>query len=79
MIERGQMYSIDLGEPRDSMPAKRRPALVVVADACNASRLTTTLVVIITSNTSNAAMPGNVFLSASATGLPETQPRTSRR
>ncbi len=70
MIKRGQIHWIDLGEPRGSLPAKRRPVLVVQADAFNASRLNTTLVVIITSNTSNAAMPGNVFLPASATGLP---------
>lgn len=70
MIARGQIYWTDLGEPRGSMPAKRRPVLVVQADAFNASGLNTTLVVIITSNTSNAAMPGNVFLPASATGLP---------
>jgi mRNA interferase MazF len=70
VIQRGQLYWIDLGEPRGSMPAKRRPVLAVQADAFNASLLNTTLVVIITSNTSNAAMPGNVFLPSSATGLP---------
>ncbi len=52
------------------MPARRRPVLIAQADAFNASRLSTTLVVIITSNTSNTAMPRNVFLPASATGLP---------
>lgn len=70
MITRGQIYWTDLGEPRGSWPAKRRPVLVVQADPFNASGLNTTLVVVITSNTSNAVMPGNVFLPASATGLP---------
>lgn len=70
MIERGGIYWADLGDARGSMPAKRRPVLVVQADPFNASRLNTTLVVAITSNTTNAAMPGNVFLPASATGLP---------
>ena len=41
------------------------------SDAYNASRLGTVLAVVITSNTSLAALPGNVFLPASATGLPK--------
>ena len=44
--------------------------LVISADTYNASRLTTLLVAVITSDTALAAMPGNVFLPASATGLP---------
>jgi mRNA interferase MazF len=70
VITRGQIYWADFGSPRGSRPAKRRPVLVVQADAFNASRLNTTIVVVLTSNTSNATMPGNVFLPASATGLP---------
>jgi mRNA interferase MazF len=67
VIERGAILWVDLG----SRPAKRRPVLVVQADPFNASRLNTTLAVVITSNTTNAAMPGNVFLPAAATGLPK--------
>jgi mRNA interferase MazF len=43
---------------------------VVSADTYNHSRLATVLSAVITSNTSLAAMPGNVFLPASATNLP---------
>jgi mRNA interferase MazF len=71
VIARGAIHWVDLGDARGSKPAKRRPVLVVQADAFNASRLNTTLVVVITSKTTNAAMPGNVFLPASATGLPK--------
>jgi mRNA interferase MazF len=70
VITRGQIYWTDLGERRGSSPAQRRPVLVVQADAFNQSRINTSIVVVITSNTSNAALPGNVFLPASATGLP---------
>ena len=70
MIQRGHVYWVDLGAPEGSRPAKRRPVLVVQADAFNQSRLATTLVAVITSNTNLAAMPGNVFLPASASGLP---------
>jgi mRNA interferase MazF len=45
--------------------------LVVQADPFNASRLNTTIAAVITSNTSLAAMPGNVFLPATASGLPK--------
>lgn len=71
MIQRGRICWADLGEPRGSRPAKRRPVLIVQADPYNASRLNTALAAVITSNTSLAAMPGNVFVPASASGLPK--------
>ena len=71
MIVRGSVYWADLGEPQGSKPARRRPVLVVQADPYNGSRLNTVLAAVITSNTSLAAMPGNVFLPASASGLPK--------
>ena len=70
MTHRGDVCRADLGEPRGSKPAKRRPVLVIQSDSYNASRLSTTLAVVITSNTSLAAMPGNVFVPAAASGLP---------
>ena len=69
MIRRGSICWADLGEPRGSRPAKRRPVLVIQSDPYNASRLSTTLAAVITSNTGLAAMPGNVFLPAAASGL----------
>jgi mRNA interferase MazF len=44
---------------------------VIQADPYNASKISTTLVAAITSNTALAAMPGNVFLPAVASGLPK--------
>lgn len=70
MIERGEIYWSDLGAPAGSRPAKRRPVLVISADSFNASRLATVIAVVITSNTAQAAMPGNVFLPATVSGLP---------
>ncbi|MGH3279272.1 MAG: type II toxin-antitoxin system PemK/MazF family toxin [Trebonia sp.] len=69
MIGRGGIYWADLGAPAGSRPAKRRPVLVVSATPYNRSRLATVLAAVITSNTALAAMPGNVFLPAAATGL----------
>jgi mRNA interferase MazF len=71
VIRRGNICWTDLGEPRGSMPAKRRPVLVIQADPYNASQLNTTLAAVITSNTSLAAVPGNVFVPAASSGLPK--------
>jgi mRNA interferase MazF len=68
---RGDVCWADLGEPKGSRPAKRRPVLVIQADPYNTSKLNTTLAAVITSNTARAAMPGNVFLPAVASGLPK--------
>ncbi|MDQ2796684.1 MAG: type II toxin-antitoxin system PemK/MazF family toxin, partial [Actinomycetota bacterium] len=70
VIRRGMVCWADLGSTVGSRPAKRRPVLVVQADGFNQSRLATVLVVVITSNTALAVMPGNVFLPAATTGLP---------
>ena len=70
MIARGDLFWVDLGAAKGSKPARRRPVLVVQADPYNASELNTTLAAVVTSNTALAAMPGNVFLPGSATGLP---------
>jgi len=71
VIERGAIHWVDLGEPQGSGPGRRRPVLIVSSDAYNASQLGTVLAAVITSNTSLAALPGNVFLPASVTGLPK--------
>jgi mRNA interferase MazF len=71
VIQRGDVHWVDLGEPMGSRPGKRRPVLVMQADSYNASRLSTVLAVVVTSNTRLAMMPGNVFLPAVATGLPK--------
>ena len=71
MIVRGAICWADLGDPEGSRPAKRRPILIVQAESYNASRLSTVVGVVVSSNTSLAALPGNVFLPATATGLPK--------
>jgi mRNA interferase MazF len=61
---RGQLWWADLGLPRGSAPALRRPVLVVSADQYNRSRLATVTVVVLTSNVQLAALPGNVLVAA---------------
>ena len=71
MTRRGGICWADLGQAHGSKPAKRRPVLVVQASPFSASRLNTTIAAVITSNTTLAAMPGNVFLPAVSSGLPK--------
>lgn len=70
MIQRGQIYRVDLGEPEGSRPANERPILIVQADPFNTSKLATVIAVILSKNLRLATMSCNVFLPKEATGLP---------
>lgn len=69
MTRRGELWWADLGEPRGSGPARRRPVLVVQADTHNRSALRTAVVASVTTNLRLATMPGNVFVAAPTGGL----------
>ncbi len=71
VIERGQIWWADLDEPDGSGPGYRRPVLVVQSDFFNRSRLHTVVVVLLTSNLRRVDAPGNVFIPAASSGLPE--------
>lgn len=70
VIRRGQVWWADLGDARGSEPAYRHPALVIQRDEVNASRIDTTVVCVLTSNTRLAKAPGNTLLAKRWTGLP---------
>jgi mRNA interferase MazF len=70
VIAQGDVVWVDLGNPRDSAPAGRRPAIVLSHDRYNRSRIATILVAAITSNLALAAAPGNVRLRKGEAGLP---------
>jgi mRNA interferase MazF len=61
---RGQLWWADLGLPKGSAPALRRPVLVISAGQYNRSRLATVTVAVLTSNVQLAALPGNVMVPA---------------
>ena len=71
VIQRGGIGWVDFGEPKGSAPAKRRPAVVLQSDRYNTSRISTVVVLPLTSNTALARHPGNVFVPALASGLPK--------
>jgi mRNA interferase MazF len=70
VIARGELWWVDLGLPRGSAPALRRPVLVISADPYNRSTLRTVTVVMLTTTTRLAALPGNVVVPADVSGLP---------
>ncbi|WP_066042054.1 type II toxin-antitoxin system PemK/MazF family toxin [Herbiconiux solani] len=70
VIARGEIWWSQLGEPQGSEPGGRRPVLIIQSDAFNRSAIATCIVVSVTSNTSVAGHPGNVFVPSSASGLP---------
>jgi mRNA interferase MazF len=71
VVERGQIWWADLGEPSGSGPGFRRPILVVQSDAFNRSRLGTVVGVVLTSNLRLVEAPGNVLVPAKTSGLPK--------
>jgi mRNA interferase MazF len=71
VISQGEIWWADLGLPSGSRPAQRRPVVVIQSDDFNRSRIATVVCVILTSNMTWADAPGNVLLTAKATGLPK--------
>ena len=71
VVERGQIWWADLGDPGGSEPGFRRPILIVQDDAFNRSRLRTVIAVVLTTNPRLLDAPGNVLLPAKTTGLPK--------
>src|SRR5215204_1400441 len=69
VIERGQIWWADLGEPRGSSPGFERPVLVVQSDFFNQTNINTVVVAIITTTLRLSEMPGNVLISPKASGL----------
>ena len=71
VISQGDVCWASLETPVGSGPGFRRPVTIVQGDSFNASRISTTVVVPLTSNLRLAAAPGNVVLAAARTGLPK--------
>lgn len=69
VVSQGEVWWADLGEPTGSGPGYRRPVVVVQCDVLNQSRVRTVVCVPLTSNLKWVHAPGNVLLTAGATGL----------
>ena len=71
MIQQGDIYWVDLGEPLGSEAGFRHPHVVVQNDLFNCSRVQTVVVCALTSNLRWAEAPGNVLLKPGEANLPK--------
>jgi mRNA interferase MazF len=71
VINQGDIFWVDLGEPSGSEPAYRHPHLVIQNNVFNKSRINTVVVCSLTSNLQRAKSPGNVSLEKGEANLPK--------
>lgn len=71
VIRQGEIYWVDLGDPRGSEPAFRHPHIVIQNNLFNYSRLNTVVICSLTSNLKRADVPGNVLLQKGEANLPK--------
>ena len=74
IVRRGEIYWVaapraDLDAAAGELPPLAHPHVIVQDDVLNDSRLTTTVVVAVTSNPKRAGEPGNLALEAGEAGL----------
>lgn len=70
-MKRGEVWWIDLGEPRGAQPGFRRPVVILQDDLLTESRLQTVMVAPMTSNLQRALAIGNVEVTPKQSGLPK--------
>ena len=71
VIEQGEIYWVDLGQPSGSEPGYRHPHIVIQNNLFNASKINTVVICALTSNVKRAQAPGNVLLKKSEANLPK--------
>ena len=71
MIQQGEVYWIDLGDPTGSAPGYKHPHVVIQNNIFNQSRINTVVVCALTSNLKRATAPGNVLLDEGEGNLPK--------
>lgn len=70
VINQGDVYWVDLGEPTGSEPGYRHPHVVIQNNLFNRSQIRTVIVCALTSNLKRASAPGNVLLEMGEANLP---------
>jgi len=71
VINQGDVFWVDLGEPSGSEPGYRHPHVVIQNNLFNRSRINTVVICVITSNLKRAQAPGNVLLEKGEANLPK--------
>ena len=71
IIEQGDVYWVELGEPSGSGPGFTRPAVIVQNNVFNRSQINTVVICMLTSRLHRAGAPGNVLLQEGEANLPK--------
>jgi len=71
VINQGDVYWVDLGEPSGSEPGYKHPHVVVQNNLFNRSQIRTVIVLALTSNLKRVNAPGNVLLDKGEANLPK--------
>jgi mRNA interferase MazF len=71
VINQGDKFWIEFGDPTGSEPAYRHPHVVIQNNLFNCNRINTVVVCAITSNLKRAGAPGNVLLKKDEANLPK--------
>lgn len=71
VINQGDIFWIELGEPEGSEPGYKHPHVIVQNNLFNHSQIKTVLVCPLTSNLKRASSPGNVLLEKKESNLPK--------
>jgi len=71
VINQGDVFWVDLGEPSGSGPGYRHPHVVIQNNVFNRSRINTIVICALTSNLKRAQAPGNVLLKKGEANLPK--------
>lgn len=71
VINQGDIYWIELDEPKGSEPGYRHPHVIVQNNIFNRSRIKTVLVCPLTTNLKRASAPGNILLGKKESSLPK--------
>ena len=69
MVNQGEIWWVDLGEPAKSEPGYKRPMVVIQSNSFNESKINTIICAVVTSNIKLADAPGNILLNSKSTGL----------
>jgi len=71
VINQGDIFLVDLDDPRGAEPGFRHPHVVIQNNLFNRSRIRTVVVCPLTSSLKRAAAPGNVLLERQEANLPK--------
>ena len=69
VVNQGDIFWVDLGEPSSSTPGYRYPHVIVQNNGFNKSRINTVVVCVISSNLKLANAPGNILLEKGESNL----------